>query len=84
MARTNPLIVIVATLIAFLLCKIYVWSAFVGVICKYPIWYQSIFPDASLYYVGLVILSMLSVLVSGICFVTIAGITAFFLRDITK
>lgn len=47
-------------------------------------WYQSIMPDASLYYVGLVTLSILSVLVSGICFVTIAGLMGFFISDMMR
>ncbi len=84
MRRISPLTIVVATIAAVLLCKYYVWSAFVGVICKYPLWYQSIFPDVSLYYVGLVILSILSVLVTGICFVTIAAILGFFIRDMQR
>ena len=84
MQRISPLTIVIATLVAFLLCKAYVWSAFVGVILKYPLWYQSIFPDVSLYYVGLVILSIMSVLVSGICFVTIAALVGFFIRDMQR
>lgn len=81
MQRTSALIMVLSTVLAFLVVKYYVWSGFAGCIHKYPLLYQSIFPDASLYYVGLVILFILSALVSGICFVTSAVLIGVFIRD---
>lgn len=82
MTRTGPIQILVATAVSAFISSHYIWSAFWNVIHLYPHWYSTIFPDASLYYVGLVILSMFSVLVSGISFITIVGILGFFLKDI--
>lgn len=84
MQRTNALITVLSTVVAFLVVKYYVWSGFAGCLHKYPLLYQSIFPDASLYYVGLVILFILSALVSGICFVTVGILVGFFIKDMLQ
>lgn len=44
--------------------------------------YQCIFPDASLYYVLLIALAIISVLVSGICLVTLVVYIANFIGRI--
>lgn len=82
MQRTKKWVVIAASVVSLLLCKLYVLSAIFIFLHQYPIWYQSIVPDASLYYVGLVICLMISVLVLGICFVAIVGEVTKVLSDI--
>lgn len=81
MLKRGPFTLIVITVAAWLLCKASIGTALWNIVMYYPLWYQSVFPDVSLYYVGLVILSILSVLIFGICFVTTALILGVVLKD---